>query len=170
MNQATFYIVLIDFNSKTTQDNSLMVTGKCLFKFSDRNLEDKEIMGFHAYGQTAQSLIDAGVGSIHVVSGRLNIYKRDENNLNPRLNLVIESAICFATNPEVETISEPNQQDSNPTVAPVSEAKQTDSNQTVPEAQPEDSNPTDNPNNTTSPKRELATVSSSKENLDHIPF
>ena len=159
MNQATFYIVLIDFNSKTTQDNSLMVTGKCLFKFSDRNLEDKEIMGFHAYGQTAQSLIDAGVGSIHVVSGRLNIYKRDENNLNPRLNLVIESAICFATNPEVETTSEPNQQDSSPTVAPVSEAEQTDSNQTVPEAQ-----------NTTSLKRELATVSSSKENLDHIPF
>ncbi len=164
MNHASLYVFLADFNSKTTKDDNLMVSGKCGFKFSDRKIEHTEFISFQAFGDTAQSLIDSGINSSHIVNGRLNVYKPEEPALNPRLNLIVESAICLTPGIIEDTEDEDTQEEDN---EPEDDSTNDTSNVTT------SSIPTDKPDSTSTPtnKAELTTVESSdKANLDKIPF
>ncbi|WP_226592492.1 hypothetical protein [Microseira wollei] len=76
-----------------TTDGTLMVSGEAAFKYYDRGGFPVRPIGFQSYGEAAVALNNSGVGAIHVVSGRLNIFKPNDANPNHRMLLTVERTI-----------------------------------------------------------------------------
>ncbi len=95
MNNVTLKIQIIDVNCTSTgdkDDESILTSGRCGFKFTDRKEEKGRVLNFQAYNEVGGNLADAGVNSVHVVNGSLNQYKPTDGSLNPILILVIKQS------------------------------------------------------------------------------
>jgi hypothetical protein len=104
MNSIQLKICVNHLETSYTQDThaQLIVEGIASFKFYDNGENKTRSLAFRAFGQAAVSLQQAGIGSVHVAQGRLNIYPRSENNLNERPVLTITSAILVAAQPATQ--------------------------------------------------------------------
>jgi len=71
-----------------------MVTGTCSFKFYDTKEDRVRPLRFQAYGRAAIALNQSGIGSVQVISGRLNIYKPSQENPKHQMLLTIEQTTC----------------------------------------------------------------------------
>jgi len=93
MNSVQIKIRLDQINSFPSQEG-LSINGICSFKFYDNKENKVRPISFLAYGNTAESLLEAGLSSVHIVSGRLNIHKTDKSP-NPQPVLTIERTILI---------------------------------------------------------------------------
>lgn len=93
MNNTQLRVRLNSLQASHTQDGTLNVSGECSFKYYDRSGYKVRPLRFQAYGEAAVALNHAGVGSIHVVSGRLNIFKPNDTNPNHQMLLTVERTV-----------------------------------------------------------------------------
>lgn len=94
MNNIQLKIRIDAVEASYTKDGSLVVNGTCSFKFYDNKENHVRSLSFQAYGQTAVSLNQSGVGSVQVISGRMTVYKPTQEYPNHRCLLTIERTIC----------------------------------------------------------------------------
>lgn len=97
MNSIQVKIRVNRLETSCTQDDKIVVNGQCSFQFWDKGENQVRPLQFQAFGQPAIVLQQAGIGSVHIVNGRLNIYPRSPDNPNERSLLTISSAIPLVT-------------------------------------------------------------------------
>jgi hypothetical protein len=110
MNNLQLKIRIDAIESSYTTDDSLVVNGTCSFKFYDNKENKVRSLSFQAYGQTAVSLNQSGVGSVQVISGRMTVYKPNQEHPNHRCLLTIERNICVtegASGDRVDSMQQP---------------------------------------------------------------
>jgi hypothetical protein len=93
MNNAQLRVRIDSLQASHTTDGTLMVSGEASFKYYDRGGFQVRPIPFQSYGEAAVALNNSGVGAIHVVSGRLNIFKPNDANPNHRMLLTVERTI-----------------------------------------------------------------------------
>jgi hypothetical protein len=94
MNNIQLKIRIDAVESGYTKDGTLVVNGTCSFKFYDNKENQVRPLKFQAFGHTAVSLQQSGVGSVQVISGRMTVYKPTQEHPNHRCLLTIERNIC----------------------------------------------------------------------------
>ncbi|MGH2414512.1 MAG: hypothetical protein ACRDEA_12675 [Microcystaceae cyanobacterium] len=94
MNSIQLRIRIDELRSRHTTDGKLVVEGICSFKFSDNGETRVRPLSFTGYGQAAVSLNDAGIGSVHAISGRLNIHPPSDTNPNHSTSLTIQHSLA----------------------------------------------------------------------------
>jgi hypothetical protein len=94
MNNIQLKIRIDAVEASYTKDGSLVVNGTCSFKFYDNKENQVRPLKFQAFGQTAETVKKSEVGSVQVVSGRMNVYKPTQEYPNHRCLLTIERNIC----------------------------------------------------------------------------
>ena len=97
MNNIQLKIKLKTVNVRPTSNNQIIASGECQFMFYDQKKINVRQLVYQAYGQTALTLNSSGVDSIHVISGRINIFKPTEDNPNSKMLLTVENTLCLAT-------------------------------------------------------------------------
>ena len=95
MNNTQLKVKIQTANPNFSGQGKLIVKGQCLFKFYDNKETHTEILNYQAYGQAAVALNEAGVGSVFVLIGRINVYPPAEDNLNHLTILNVENAVCI---------------------------------------------------------------------------
>ncbi len=95
MNNTQLKVKIQTANPNYSTQGKLIVKGQCLFKFYDNKEIHTEILNYQAYGQAAVALNQAGVGSVFVLIGRINVYPPNEDNINHLTILNVENAICI---------------------------------------------------------------------------
>ncbi len=100
MNNIQLRVRLDSINESYTHDGKLQISGICSFKFYDKNELKVRPLYFITYGQNAVTLNQTGVNTIHLVSGRLNIYKPSEQNPNHQPVLTIDRCLCLENSVE----------------------------------------------------------------------
>ncbi len=95
MNNAQLKVKIQTANPNYSTQGKLIVKGQCLFKFYDNKETHTEILNYQAYGQAAVTLNEAGVGSVFVLIGRINVYPPNEDNINHLTIFNVDSAICI---------------------------------------------------------------------------
>ncbi len=95
MNNTQLKVKIQTANPNYSTQGKLIVKGQCLFKFYDAKETHTEILNYQAYGQAAVALNEAGVGSVFVLIGRINVYPPNEDNLNHLTILNVENAVCI---------------------------------------------------------------------------
>jgi hypothetical protein len=119
MNNIQLKIRIDAIESNYTKDGTLVVNGTCSFKFYDNKENKVRPLAFQAYGQTAVSLNQSGVGSVQVISGRLNVYKPNQEHPNHRCLLTIERNLCVTGGASANRVVEMQQpQSTTAAVAP----------------------------------------------------
>lgn len=99
MNNAQLRVRLDSLQASHTQDGTLNVSGQCSFKYYDRSGYKVRPLRFQAYGEAAVALNNGGVGAVHVVSGRLNIFKPNDTNPNHQMLLTVERTVVVGGQP-----------------------------------------------------------------------
>ncbi|MBD2185552.1 hypothetical protein [Aerosakkonema funiforme] len=99
MNNAQLRVRIDSLQASHTQDGTLNVSGQCSFKYYDRSGYKVRPLRFQAYGEAAVALNNGGVGAVHVVSGRLNIFKPNDNNPNHQMLLTVERTVVVGGQP-----------------------------------------------------------------------
>jgi hypothetical protein len=94
MNNIQLKIRIDAVEASYTKDETLVVNGSCSFKFYDNKENQVRPLKFQAFGQTAVSLQQSGIGSVQVISGRMTVYKPTQEHPNHRCLLTIERTIC----------------------------------------------------------------------------
>lgn len=97
MNNAQLRVRINSLQASHTQDGTLNVSGECSFKYYDRSGYKVRPLRFQAYGEAAVALNNAAVGAIHVVSGRLNIFKPNDTNPNHQMLLTVERTVVVGS-------------------------------------------------------------------------
>ncbi|HAA29600.1 MAG TPA: hypothetical protein DCE56_20295 [Cyanobacteria bacterium UBA8553] len=105
MNNAQLRVRINSLQASHTQDGTLNVSGECSFKYYDRSGYKVRPLRFQAYGEAAVALNNAAVGAIHVVSGRLNIFKPNDTNPNHQMLLTVERTVVVGGQSNSEPIS-----------------------------------------------------------------
>lgn len=97
MNNAQLRIRIDSLQSQLSPDGKLSVSGQCSFKFFDRAEHQVRSLLYRAYGQTAMSVQDVGVGSVFVASGYINVYKPnpEEGQISPTTVFTLQRACCL---------------------------------------------------------------------------
>ncbi len=95
MNNTQLKVKIQTANPNYSTQGKLIVKGQCLFKFYDNKETHTEILYYQAYGQAAVALNEAGVGSVFVLIGRINVYPPNEDNINHLTILNVENAVCI---------------------------------------------------------------------------
>ena len=127
MNNIQLKIKLNTVNVRPTSNNQIIASGECQFMFYDQKKIRVRQLVYQAYGQTALTLNSSGVDSIHVISGRINIFKPTEDNPNSKMLLTVENTLCIATaksatQPAAQPQAQPAQPVAQPTAKPVAPA------------------------------------------------
>ncbi|MBD3557514.1 hypothetical protein H6S82_01355 [Planktothrix sp. FACHB-1355] len=99
MNNAQLRVRIDSLQASHTQDGTLNVSGQCSFKYYDRSGYKVRPLRFQAYGEAAVALNNGGVGAVHVVSGRLNIFKPNDTNPNHQMLLTVERTVVVGGQP-----------------------------------------------------------------------
>jgi hypothetical protein len=110
MNNIQLKIRIDAIEASYTKDGSLVVNGTGSFKFYDNKENQIRSLSFQAFGQTAVSLQQSGVGSVQVISGRMTVYKPTQEHPNHRCLLTIERTICVtegASGDRVDSMQQP---------------------------------------------------------------
>lgn len=106
MNNFQAKLRLDEINTSYTQEGKMIVNGTASFKFFDRE-EKVAQLRFVAYGNAAVDLNASGVGSLHVVSGRLNVYPPTDSHPNHQLVLSVNHALAIAPGNAAPTVIYP---------------------------------------------------------------
>ncbi len=127
MNNIQLKIKLKTVNVRPTSNNQIIASGECQFMFYDQKKINVRQLVYQAYGQTALTLNSSGVDSIHVISGRINIFKPTEDNPNSKMLLTVENTLCIttaksATQPAAQPQAQPAQPVAQPQAQPVAPA------------------------------------------------
>lgn len=128
MNNIQLKVKLFSVNTEYVgQDAKIVVSGKAKFQFYDKGNTQTRFIAYRSYGQSALFLQNAGVDSVHVVSGYLNVYPPNEHNPSHSMLLTVNNAL-----PVVVTKTQPS-----PTAQtqPIAQPSSTEQPQTV--AQPQ---------------------------------
>jgi hypothetical protein len=104
MNNIQLKIRIDAVEASYTKDGTLVVNGTCSFKFYDNKQNQVRPLKFQAFGQTAVSLQQSGIGSVQVISGRMTVYKPTQEHPNHRCLLTIERNICVTEGALVERV------------------------------------------------------------------
>ncbi len=135
MNNIQLKIKLNTVNVRPTSNNQIIASGECQFMFYDQKKINVRQLVYQAYGQTALTLNSSGVDSIHVISGRINIFKPTEDNPNSKMLLTVENTLCIATaKSATQPAAQPQAQPAQPVTQP--QAQPTAQPVAQPQAQP----------------------------------
>jgi hypothetical protein len=93
MNVIQLKIKLASINLERTADDRVSATGTCQFQFSDRGSLQVRSLPYHAWGQAALTMQEAGIGSIHAISGQFHVFPPKEQQRNPVLLLSVTNAL-----------------------------------------------------------------------------
>ncbi|MGD2184433.1 hypothetical protein [Lusitaniella coriacea] len=122
MNNAQLRIRIDSLQTQLSPDGKLSISGQCSFKFFDHAEHQVRSLLYRAYGQTAMSVQEVGVGSIFVASGYINVYKPNPEGeqLNPTTVFTIQRACYFQSMQDAITFSNNPSSSQSPAVTPAS--------------------------------------------------
>ncbi len=104
MNNIQLKVKLVSVNTEYVgQDAKIVVSGKAKFQFYDKGNTQTRFIAYRSYGQSALFLQNAGIDSVHVVSGYLNVYPPNEHNASHSMLLTVNNAL-----PVVVTKTQPS--------------------------------------------------------------
>jgi hypothetical protein len=104
MNNATLKVRIEAINPTHSQDGSLQVTANSMFKFFDKGEIKIRPLIIQAFGHSAVTINQAGIGSICLISGRLSIYKPTEHNPSHQMLFWVEKVILIKSGSSVQNV------------------------------------------------------------------
>lgn len=144
MNNIQLKVKLTSVNTEYVgQDAKICTSGHAKYQFYSNGKMNTRSMAYRTYGKSALALKEAGVNSVHVISGSLNIYPPNDQNPNHAMLLTIKQSVPVAvTKAPATSMVQP--------IQPVVQPQQPVATQPVPQS--------------------TAQPQSSVDNLDKIPF
>ena len=105
MNNAQLRVRINSLQTNHTQDGTLTISGDSSFKYYDRGGFKVRSLRFQAYGEAAVTLNQGGVGAVHVLSGRLNIFKPNDTHPNHQMLLTVERTVIVGESTDFQSTS-----------------------------------------------------------------
>lgn len=105
MNNAQLRVRINSLQTNHTQDGTLTISGDSSFKYYDRGGFKVRSLQFQAYGEAAVTLNQGGVGAVHVLSGRLSIFKPNDSHPNHQMLLTVERTVIMGESTDFQSTS-----------------------------------------------------------------
>jgi hypothetical protein len=107
MNTITLRVRIDRFEKFASDKGSPILRGVMSFRFYDERTFKTRPIVFTAFGQSALTIEQAGIGGIHVIQGRLDIFPPSQDNVNHQMMVTIDRACpetATAANVPTETV------------------------------------------------------------------
>ena len=95
MNNIQLKVKLVSINTKF-DGQSAKVSGQAKFQYYNNGKVNTDTIGYQAFGKSALALVEAGVNSVHVVIGQLNVFPPSEQNPNHSMLLTLSQCLPVA--------------------------------------------------------------------------